>query len=109
MYEFMNSVLRIIFSFVVIAVPVFSSKASETTHLWVYGNITNRVGIIGIKDGIGKYRTEIIYGYGVFDHVYLNVHIHTFVSLTCLLLVTLFLLVYWLGCFWNKQRKAGTH
>lgn len=58
-----------------------SLLASEVTHVWTFGDVTNRVGLLGIKDGVGQYRTQILYGPRWNEYWELPVHIYTFVLL----------------------------
>lgn len=84
--------------------PSTSVMASEMTHVWTIGDVTNRVGLLGIKDGVGKYRTEILYGPGWNEYLSVPLHIYTFV------LVVLFVVVVIGYGFWvlSHPKKRPT-
>ena len=77
----------VIFSACVVLFMSHEAQASEVTHAWTFGNVTNRVGLLGITDGVGRYRTEILYGPGWNDYLSVSLHIYTFVLLVLFVVV----------------------
>jgi hypothetical protein len=98
----MKMVAALVFNLLLITRPL----ASEVTHAWTFGDVTNRVGLLGIKDDDGRYRTQILYGPGWNDYWEVDLHIYTFV--TTVLFVALgvgcvFCLIYLL----RRSKKMG--
>ena len=79
--------------------------ASEVTHLWTFGNSTDRIGLIGVKHDEGVYRTHIVYGPMPTDYIDLHMHIYVF---SLLILLNITLIIFCSIAIYNRNKKNRT-